>query len=228
VVAAVSEKEINKHFTDCHCHIIPGLDDGPEDISEALEMALILSTFGFSRLFCTPHRLTGAYDNHPSRIREAVTAFQEVLQRKDIPLAIHAAVEYHLDEYLHDALDKPMLMGEDLILLEAHRHIQPRTLSETVYWIVTGKKLRPLLAHPERYDLFDAALNGKQPRDTFASLWPWQWNRRALRSRKENRYFQESENLLTVLGEMGCLFKGTSEVLPVFTADASGNVRSAS
>jgi protein-tyrosine phosphatase len=208
VVATASEKVNNNHFTDCHCHLIPGLDDGPSNITEALEMARILSDFGFSKLFCTPHQLKGAFDNHPSRIREAVTDFQEILHRENIPLTTHAAVEYHLDEYLQNALDEPMLIGEDLILLEAHRHIQPQTLSETVYWIITRKKLRPLLAHPERYDLFDDALNGKQPRDSLITLWPWQWNRHGLRSRGYHPYRQESEDLLTVLREMGCLFQG--------------------
>ncbi len=208
MVAAASEKIKKEELTDCHCHLIPAIDDGPADNLEALEMARILSSFGFSEVFCTPHILRGSYDNHPDQVRKAVENFQGILHKEGISLAIHAAVEYHLNEYLFNALDDPLTIGNDVILVEAHRYIQPQTLSETGYRIITGNKLRPLLAHPERYDLFDSALANKRPHGLFPFLWSWQWTRYILHRHDNSGQRQENEDILVTLREMGCLFQG--------------------
>jgi hypothetical protein len=68
-----------------------------------------------------------------------------------------ASAEYYLDEYLL-TLDKPLPLQENIVLIEAYRQVQPRFLAETAYRIITVKHLRPLIAHPERYDMFDAIL----------------------------------------------------------------------
>jgi protein-tyrosine phosphatase len=40
---------------DTHCHLLPGLDDGPEGIDDALELAHRLVEDGVSLVLCTPH-----------------------------------------------------------------------------------------------------------------------------------------------------------------------------
>ena len=40
---------------DTHCHLIPGVDDGPAEQTEALELAQVLIADGVSEVICTPH-----------------------------------------------------------------------------------------------------------------------------------------------------------------------------
>ena len=39
---------------DTHCHLVPGVDDGPADLVEALELARALVGDGVSAVVCTP------------------------------------------------------------------------------------------------------------------------------------------------------------------------------
>ena len=39
---------------DLHCHILPGVDDGPKTIDESLKMALKAREQGITHLMCTP------------------------------------------------------------------------------------------------------------------------------------------------------------------------------
>lgn len=57
---------MKKDFIDFHSHLLPGLDDGSADECESLEMARILSDFGFSTVHCTPHQMKGSYEDRKS------------------------------------------------------------------------------------------------------------------------------------------------------------------
>ncbi len=192
-------------FTDYHCHILPGLDDGPGDMSEALEMARILADFGFTNISCTPHVMKWTYDNL-ERIEDAVQDLQAALDSIGSPVTLHASAEYYLDEYLLDSLDKPLPLQENIVLIEAYRQVQPRFLAETAYRIITVKHLRPLIAHPERYDMFDAILPERR-KGRLSGLWPWQWRSFDLVDRREYSFHDDTETLNS-LRSMGCLFQG--------------------
>ncbi|WP_370657065.1 CpsB/CapC family capsule biosynthesis tyrosine phosphatase, partial [Klebsiella pneumoniae] len=40
---------------DLHNHLLPGIDDGAEDISKSVELARLAVADGISHLVCTPH-----------------------------------------------------------------------------------------------------------------------------------------------------------------------------
>jgi protein-tyrosine phosphatase len=48
-------------FIDIHCHILPGLDDGPETVEQSLEMLRMAKDDGITHIFVLP-RLPGVYD----------------------------------------------------------------------------------------------------------------------------------------------------------------------
>jgi protein-tyrosine phosphatase len=204
---APAPEKINRSgtFTDYHCHILPGLDDGPGELSESLEMVSILADFGFKNIFCTPHVIKGTYDNL-ERIEYAVQDLQAALDGIESPITLNASAEYYLDEYLLDSLDKPLPLHENVVLLEAYRQVQPRFLAETAYRIITVKHLRPLIAHPERYDMFDAILPERR-KGRIPGLWPWQWKSIGLFDRRAYSFHDDTETLNS-LRSMGCLFQG--------------------
>ncbi|MBR3304173.1 MAG: hypothetical protein IKI67_08355 [Bacteroidales bacterium] len=46
-----------KEATDVHCHILPGVDDGMQDLSESLELLAVEATAGVKRIYLTPHSM---------------------------------------------------------------------------------------------------------------------------------------------------------------------------
>ncbi|MBR4228833.1 MAG: hypothetical protein IKR72_06985, partial [Bacteroidales bacterium] len=52
---------------DCHCHILPGLDDGARTMEESVFLAGKLASYGFERAVCTPHS-TRLYRNTPATV----------------------------------------------------------------------------------------------------------------------------------------------------------------
>ena len=46
-------------FIDIHTHILPGLDDGPQDTAGSIALARCYAKVGITTVFATPHFLPG-------------------------------------------------------------------------------------------------------------------------------------------------------------------------
>lgn len=79
-------------LVDLHCHLLPGVDDGPEDVAEAIEMARLLVQEGVERVVATPHA-SARYPTSPRAIREAARELERRLSEADVPLRIETGAE---------------------------------------------------------------------------------------------------------------------------------------
>lgn len=140
---------------DWHCHLLPGIDDGPATMDEAVEMAAALAQRGFTSVCCTPHLLKGCYEADNATVRGVLAALQTEVNRRGIPLRLLAGREYYQDEFLAEQLHSPLLLGETrFLLIEIPGHSLPDLVKEACYRI-TGRGFIPMIAHPERCRLFD-------------------------------------------------------------------------
>ena len=64
---------------DLHCHLLPGVDDGAQNLSVSLAMARAAVAQGVTVIACTPHILPGVYHNCGPDIRAATKLLQETL-----------------------------------------------------------------------------------------------------------------------------------------------------
>lgn len=140
---------------DLHCHLLPGIDDGPETLETALSLARHAVAAGISVSVLTPHIHAGRYENRAEGIRREAESFQAELNRNDIALTVRAAAEVRLDHEVVDwiAADQiPFLgfwRGEKVMLLELpHSHV-PVGADRLVEWLLK-LGIRPMIAHPER------------------------------------------------------------------------------
>ena len=140
---------------DLHCHLLPGIDDGPEDLATALLLARHAVASGIRVSAVTPHMHSGRYDNQAANIRRAAQAFQQTLDAEGIALKILAAAEVRLDHEILTwvaAEQIPFLgqwQGERVMLLELpHSHV-PVGADKLVAWL-RKQNIRPMIAHPER------------------------------------------------------------------------------
>jgi protein-tyrosine phosphatase len=140
---------------DLHCHLLPGIDDGPETLGVALEMARIAVASGITEAHVTPHLHPGRWENDRAKIEAAVTAYQAALGAAGIQLQIGFAAEVRLDYEILPLIEADRvpflgtLEGYRVMLLEfPHSHV-PVGADKFVAWLL-ARNIRPMIAHPER------------------------------------------------------------------------------
>lgn len=142
--------------TDCHCHILPGLDDGAGHMEEAVALARRQAQWGFRKAVCTAHRV-GKYPNVPERVTATCRMLQEELHRRGIALELIPSMEYRLvPETWPETLQKGWLLPWEgrHILVELPLHKASRLggiVPEDEIRRLLDMGYQPVLAHPERY-----------------------------------------------------------------------------
>jgi len=139
-------------FVDIHCHMLPGIDDGPHDWAESLAMARLAADDGISTVVATPHQLGTYAQNGGDAIREACRQFQALLDREGIPLRVFPGGEVRIEP---DIVWKTRT-GE-VVTLADHRRYVLLELPHEIYFPL-DRLLRNLhavglvgiLSHPER------------------------------------------------------------------------------
>lgn len=100
------KKEVkNNDIVDLHSHILPGVDDGSPDLETSLELARESVADGITHMLLTPHHMDSNYVNHKRDVIEKTKAFQQILDREQIPLRVFPGQEVHLTEHLIEAID---------------------------------------------------------------------------------------------------------------------------
>lgn len=140
---------------DIHCHILPGIDDGPASLAESLELARACVADGITHVVATPHVFPGRFDNVRSGIALACDAFRESLIANGIVLELSFAGEVRLSHEVLDlvAADQIPYLGVcdayRIMLLELPDSQIPLGSINLVRHLM-GQRIRPVLVHPER------------------------------------------------------------------------------
>ena len=140
---------------DIHCHILPGLDDGPANIDFSIAMARAAVEDGTQIIVATPH-VRRDHNVDPAEIAPAVDALNARLESEKVPLRVVAGAEVGWREAANmtaDELRAVTLGSSDYLLLECPYGKGTVDL-EGVIDCVRAAGLRPVLAHPERCPLF--------------------------------------------------------------------------
>jgi len=140
---------------DLHCHLLPGIDDGPKSLADSLDMARYAADAGITKIVTTPHITPGRYDNSLDTIKPVFENLKAAIEKNGISIEISYAAEIRFDPVIIDMVNSdtiPVLgeyEGERLILLEfPHTHIPPGS-EELIQWLA-DQGIRVLIAHPER------------------------------------------------------------------------------
>lgn len=140
---------------DLHCHLLPGIDDGPETLDQALELARAAVDNGISRAVLTPHLHPERYANQRGNLETAIAQFCAALAAQSIPLQVRLGCEARLCPELLDLLSDDQVPflgvvdGFRIILLEFPHNMIPVGSAGFVRTLLR-MRIRPLIAHPER------------------------------------------------------------------------------
>jgi protein-tyrosine phosphatase len=135
---------------DTHCHLLPGLDDGPQSVNGSLELARRLIADGISLVLCTPH-FSRAFPTRQTDAVDRFTALREALAEASVPLRIELGVEVGPALAVStpiEELRRRAVAGRYLIV-EALPD-SPVGLFDAVLDRLEGSGLVPIFAHPER------------------------------------------------------------------------------
>lgn len=158
-------------FVDLHCHWIAGIDDGARTVDSGLAMLRGLKRAGFDTVMATPHMRPGMFDNDRGALQAAFAKMQPHLAGDAELPAVHLASEHFFDEIVFQRL----VQGEGLpypdvaaprpavtaasagrpsrrrgVLVELPTQAFPARV-ELRFFDLARAGLRPVLAHPERY-----------------------------------------------------------------------------
>jgi len=137
---------------DLHSHVLPGLDDGPPDMSSSVAMARVAADSGTRRLVATPHLREDFPRVHIAELADRVTQLNAAIQRHGIDLEVVRGAEVDLATAL-DASDEELRQvtlaanGSDLLIETPYRPVP--SILESLLDVLRHRGFRVTLAHPE-------------------------------------------------------------------------------
>lgn len=142
-------------YIDTHNHILPGLDDGPVGVDEAVDMARVAYAAGITKIVATPHH-NDFHQPTKQEILESLELLRLGLAEANVPVEVYPGNELRIDPRLPAELkDGSVLPLADsrFILLEFPFDGIP-FFAENVIFQLRLDGWRPILAHCERiYDI---------------------------------------------------------------------------
>lgn len=157
---------------DVHCHLLPGIDDGPVDLAESLNLCRLMVNNGISHAVATPHIHAGRWENDQNSIAHAHKILQQALEIHAIPLQLAMAAEVRIGAEILPMLAAriiPMLgqwqrnnITQQVLLLELPHNQLPPGTEKLVAWLL-ARNILPMIAHPERNKDFQRQPKKLQP-----------------------------------------------------------------
>lgn len=143
---------------DIHSHILYGLDDGAQSLEESLEMALMASEDGISKIVATPHLFRGNFNcNDLKTLEERRAELENILKEKEIQLELFIGAEVHISHNLIDEIRKNkerlVINKSQYLLVEFPTSHIFSGIKELIFEIMS-EGIVPIIAHPERNHVF--------------------------------------------------------------------------
>jgi protein-tyrosine phosphatase len=142
---------------DLHCHILPGIDDGPQTMEDTLELARAAIAAGTTTIVATPHVSWDWPENSAALIARKAEEVNAVLRTERMDLEVRPGAEVALARALDLAdaeLSALTLGGGPWLLLECPLSPVAVGVEQGVQALRRRGHERIVLAHPERVPAF--------------------------------------------------------------------------
>jgi len=190
-------------YLDIHCHILPGVDDGPSTVDAAVRLLDGMAELGFREIYPTPHHRPGLWTPTTLQTDEARSLLLQAIDQRSppagqgdaVPLVHRAAREHLLDESLLAPQEEGLTLypGDHAFLVEFSGGGPPPNLEERLFEFRL-RGLLPVIAHVERYPTLtndtrriESLANVAALLVNLSSLGGWWWGRAARKLVKERR-----------------------------------------
>ncbi len=147
--------------TDVHSHMCPGIDDGARNTRHALGLIEQMHELGIRKMIITPHVTDETFPNTPEIISKAFDKISNAVSSVGMDMQLDYSAEYRIDDllftYLKEGIVRPM--PNDYILVENSWIQEPFGLDSFLFNLQSEYGLKPILAHPERYQYYQPEKN---------------------------------------------------------------------
>lgn len=149
---SLGESGVLQGLTDCHSHLLPGVDDGVRTLSASLEILSQMERAGIGDLWITPHVM----EDMPNATAALQAKFGQLKNVYQGSVRLHLSAEYMLDSLFELRLRQDDLLphADGRLLVETSYVCPPFNMDELLESI-RHRGYTPLLAHPERYQYMD-------------------------------------------------------------------------
>jgi protein-tyrosine phosphatase len=147
--------EIPQGFIDIHSHILPGLDDGPENMKQCIAMARRYRALGMHCVVATPHwyRFT-SWSATPEQVIKTGAAVEQAVAEAGVALRILPGMEIGFTDRLEPALLESQLLclgDSGYFLMEFPLSAPLKDPEQFILHLGDQQgQVRVILAHPER------------------------------------------------------------------------------
>ena len=95
-------------ITDIHNHILPGIDDGAQNVEDSISLLQKFQDIGITKFIATPHIMNDYYPNTPETINTSLGFLKKgISENKKLEnTEIRFAAEYMMDEQFSVLLEK--------------------------------------------------------------------------------------------------------------------------
>lgn len=138
---------------DMHSHILPGVDDGIQDVGRATRALLLLNRIGYKKVKLTPHFMKDYPENTRANIEARFQAFLTEVG-DETPVELSLGGEYMLDSCFMDRCEEGFLTldkNNTLVLCETS-YMSADPQAPNMLYQAMLKGYQPVIAHPERYN----------------------------------------------------------------------------
>lgn len=153
----VNQKKINikvgDTVIDIHSHIIPGIDDGSENLEMSIKMLKIAEEKGTKIIVATPHYISNVYENEYIKILDLYNNLKLAAIEEGLSIEIILGQEVMMEDRSFQLCKENRLRGINesrYMLMEFPLRELPKNAMELIYELrLLG--IYPIIAHPERY-----------------------------------------------------------------------------
>ncbi len=143
-------------LTDMHCHLLPYVDDGAENLQQAVHLLNLQVEQNVSTVFLTPHYRKGMFETADDKIEAQYNRLLELTQKSNLPLTLYLGREYYIGKSFLEKLAQgnvfPLGNSKHILIEFSTRPQEKEVLLKYVNAILsTG--YTPLIAHVERYPI---------------------------------------------------------------------------
>lgn len=136
---------------DCHCHILPAVDDGAADLQQSIAMLQQAKRLSITQIVATPHMKHQPFSW--TAIEEAYARLKPEAKQLEIQLQLGCELYAPLlSELGFDEIHQFCIRGTNRLLLEFHPQYLPDNLP-AYFNHIFSRSIVPILAHPERYSI---------------------------------------------------------------------------
>ena len=142
---------------DLHSHLLFGIDDGSKNIDESIELLKEMEKGGVTDLMITPHYIRKSNFNCNNKNKlELFKQLEKKKKEENININLYLGNEVYLSTKLLELIKKReirTLNNKRYLLVEVPLHNKYNNTIEIIQQVIS-KGIIPVLAHPERYEMF--------------------------------------------------------------------------